>query len=161
MQNQLSTTEKSTNHHSVSNHRNRTFGNLLNIFDMPHNFMLHEMEPKIEVSENKKNVMVTAELPGINEQDIDLEISANGYLTINCEKRHENTEISQDNYFSEISYGHISRTIPLPWDLEYTKASAEYDNGVLTINIPKTTQEQSKKQKITVSKSKKSSSTKK
>jgi HSP20 family protein len=57
------------------------------MFEMPSTIEFQNMEPKIEVSENKKNIMVTAELPGVNEQDIDLEISTNGYLTISGEKK--------------------------------------------------------------------------
>ena len=66
------------------------FTTLLNLLDTPHAFGNIQMEPKIEVSENKENVMVTAEIPGISEKDIELEISTNGYLTISGEK---NTKI--------------------------------------------------------------------
>lgn len=155
MHNQLRTTDNKSTSNQPSTYRSHTFGSLLSLFDTPHYNLLQDMEPKIEVSENKTNVLVTAELPGINEEDIDLEISANGYLTINGEKKHETTEAYQGSYFSEITYGHVSRTIPLPWDLEYTKAAAEYNNGILTVSIPKTVQEKAKKQKIAVSKSSK------
>mgnify|MGYP000831235429 CR=1 FL=1 len=153
MQNQLRTTE---NRQAPMARRNQghTFGSLWNMFDAPYGD-LQNMEPKIEVSENKNNVMVTAELPGVNENDIDLEISTNGYLTISGEKRHENTDTANGGYFSEIFYGHVSRTIPLPWDLDYAKAAAEYDNGILTVSIPKTNLEQNSRKKISVGKAKK------
>jgi HSP20 family protein len=73
-------------------------------------------------------------------------------LTISGEKKHENTEVSKGGYFSEISYGHVSRTIPLPWDLDYSKASAEFNNGVLSVSIPKSNIEQENKRKISINK---------
>ena len=102
--------------------------------------------------------MVTAEIPGISENDIELEISTNGYLTISGEKKHENTKYSTNGgYFSEISYGRISRTVPLPWDLQYDKAFADYNNGVLTVTLPKATPDRSLRKKININKADKTS----
>ena len=58
--------------------------------------------------------------------------------------------VKKNSYFSEISYGSFSRTIPLPWDLKYNDATAEFNNGVLSINIPKSSDEQGKKKKISI-----------
>ena len=151
MNNQPATTE----HTNLTAAKHNFMSSLFNMFGLhPHNdFAL--LEPKIEVAENKNNVTVTAEMPGIEQNDIDLEISANGYLTISGEKRHEDASASKDGYFSEIAYGSFSRTIPLPWDLEYSKASADYANGVLCVTIPKTKLEQTARQKINVSSEKK------
>lgn len=132
------------------------FTTLLNLLDVPQSKNIIQAEPKIEVSENKENVMVTAEIPGISEKDIELEISTNGYLTISGEKKHENTKYSTNGgYFSEISYGRISRTVPLPWDLQYDKAFADYNNGVLTVTLPKATPDRSKRKKININKGEK------
>ena len=129
------------------------FTTLLNLLDNPYNGGIIQSEPKIEVSENKENVMVTAEIPGISEKDIELEISNNGYLTISGEKKHENTKYSTNGgYFSEISYGRVSRTVPLPWDLQYDKAFADYNNGVLTITFPKANADKSLRKKIDINK---------
>ncbi len=155
MQNQLRTNEKKSITSQPRHSGHDFLSNVFNMFDMPSSIEFQNMEPKIEVSENKKNIMVTAELPGVNEQDIDLEISTNGYLTISGEKRHENTEVSKGGYFSEISYGHVSRTIPLPWELDYSKASAKFNNGVLSVSIPKTNTEQENKRKISINKASK------
>lgn len=155
MQNQLRPSDNSRKAPATKNNQSHNFlSSLWNMFDTPYSNDLQKMEPKIEVSETKNKVMVTAELPGVNENDIDLEISTNGYLTISGEKRHENSDESNGGYFSEIFYGHVSRTIPLPWDLDYAKAAADYDNGILTISIPKTNTEQTSRQKIAVGKSK-------
>ncbi len=149
MRNQLRTTENRSTPAARRGRSSMPFGGFWTIFDTPF-AELQTMEPKIEVSENNKNVMITAELPGVSEKDIDLQISANGYLTIKGEKRYKTEETIDGGYFSEISYGHISRTIPLPRELDYTKASALYDNGILSVTIPKTNQEQTSRQKIAV-----------
>ncbi len=153
MQNQVSTTNKQATPNVARPQERNFFSTLLNLLDIPRQNDLHRMEPKIEVSENKKNVLVTAEIPGVNENDIELEISTNGYLTISGEKKHENTELSTNGgYFSEISYGRVSRTIPLPWDLDYDKAFADYNNGILTVTLPKSNIEHGKRQKININK---------
>ena len=123
-----------------------------NFFDTPS--AESELEPKIEVRENKNSVTVSAELPGIAEKDIEVQISSDGYLSISGEKRHQSEENSKGNYFSEISYGMFRRTIPLPWDLDYEKADADYDDGVLKVVLPKSQSEQQKFKKISVKKNK-------
>ena len=90
MQNQITNTQNKSKIPTSQNF----FTTLLNLLDTPQNNNIIQMEPKIEVSENKENVMVTAEIPGISEKDIELEISTNGYLTISGEKKHENTKYS-------------------------------------------------------------------
>ena len=97
---------------------------------------------------------MSAELPGIAEKDIEVQISSDGYLSISGEKRHQSEENSKGNYFSEISYGMFRRTIPLPWDLDYEKADADYDDGVLKVVLPKSQSEQQKFKKISVKKNK-------
>ena len=151
-------TSMQNNHKEIAKPQHGFMTNLFNIFGLKQTNDFGDIAPKIEVSENTANVTVTAEMPGIEENDIDLEISANGYLTLSGEKRHENSATSKDGYFSEIAYGSFSRTIPLPWDLEYAKATADYTNGVLCITIPKTKQEQQSRQKINLNKEKKSKS---
>ena len=132
------------------------FRNLINhfwnFFDTPTTDA--DMEPKIEVSEGKNSVTVSAELPGIEEKNIDVQISSDGYLSISGEKRHHSEANEKGNYFSEISYGMFRRTIPLPWDLDYDKAAANYDDGVLKVVLPKSQSEQQKFKKIDVKKNK-------
>lgn len=96
------------------------------------------LDPDIEISETAKNVQVSAELPGMTADNINLHISKDGYLTISGEKSasHEQSE-DEGFYFSERSYGFINRTIALPSDIDDENASASFNNGVLKINIPK------------------------
>lgn len=110
------------------------------------------LEPNIEVSETAKMINVSAELPGMNPENIQVNVSQDGYLTISGEKSHQVEENDEENgmYFSERSYGMIQRTIPLPQDLNYEQTSADFENGVLLIHIPKTEAATKKIKKIPV-----------
>ena len=110
------------------------------------------LQPKIDVMEEKDSVSVVAEIPGIKEENIDIKISDDGYLTICGEKEHTTETSSQNSYFQEISYGVFKRTIPLPFDLDYNMADAEYENGVLNIKIPKSKLQKQKFKKVSVRK---------
>ena len=154
MRNSLTRNE---NHYSdvpVHNSNNGDIKNFMNHFwhmlDFPRYGEPADPEPKLEISENKKQVTVSAELPGVAEDDIDVQISSDGYLTISAEKRQENTNDDENNYFSEISYGTFSRTVPLPWELKFDDAKADFENGVLTVTVPKSSDEQGKKRKIAI-----------
>ncbi len=138
--------------------RNSEFTNLMNYFwnymDLPtnvtENAALAEWEPRLQIVETKEAVMVTAELPGIAEEDLDLQVSSDGYLSISGEKKNASEKTEKDTYFSEISYGSFKRTIPLPWDLDYDKVSARFNNGVLSVYIPKSQDEKQKFKKISI-----------
>ncbi|MBQ8250888.1 MAG: Hsp20/alpha crystallin family protein [Alphaproteobacteria bacterium] len=109
------------------------------------------LEPDIEISETAKKVQVTAELPGMNANDINLHISKDGYLTISGEKT--NTHEQQDDegfYFSERSYGFINRTIELPSDIDEENVSASFEKGLLKITIPKLKSEKQNPKKIQI-----------
>lgn len=103
MRNSLTRNE---NHYSdvpVHNSNNGDIKNFMNHFwhmlDFPRYGEPADPEPKLEISENKKQVTVSAELPGVAEDDIDVQISSDGYLTISAEKRQENTNDDENNYF--------------------------------------------------------------
>src|SRR6266403_1081633 len=89
--------------------------------------------PQIDIDETDKEVRITAELPGLNEKDVSLEI-ANGVLSISGEKKLESEDKALR--FSERYYGRFERRIPLE-DVEEDKVSAAFKNGVLTITVPK------------------------
>jgi HSP20 family protein len=90
--------------------------------------------PNIEVAETHKEIKVIAELPGLDEKDIDVHL-ANGVLTISGEK-HAETE-DKDRLFSERYYGRFERRIPLE-DVDESKVTASFKKGVLTVTLPKT-----------------------
>lgn len=155
MRNQIMQTNQSAHDLAVS-HTPTDFRSLMhhfwNFLDAS-NAEDSSLMPKIQVTENKETVSVTAEIPGIEEKDIDLKVSSDGYLCICGEKKNEVAEKAEDNYFSEISYGMFRRTIQLPWDLDYDATTAKYNNGVLTVSIPKSQVEKQKFKKIDVEKS--------
>ena len=95
---------------------------------------LNAVTPNVNISETKKEVKVEAELPGMEEKDINVAID-NGYLTIRGEKKHENRD--EKAHRIECSYGLFERTFPLPENAIAEKAKAKYKKGVLTIDIPK------------------------
>lgn len=129
---------------------NNFFGNMLDLpLETP--AALRQSMPKVEVEENENDVVVSAEMPGIPENNIDLEVSSDGYLTISGEKKQEKKENRKGSYFSEFSYGSFKRTIPLPWDLKFDDAKADYKDGVLKVLFPKSQNEQGKKKKISIS----------
>ena len=132
------------------------FHNLMNHFwnymDMPLKNSFSDLEPKIEVAENKNNVMVTAELPGIDEKDLELKVSSDGYLTISGEKKEKNHAEEKGSCFSEISYGMFKRTIPLPTDINFDSAVANYSDGLLTVTLPKLPKEKQKAKVINITK---------
>lgn len=137
---------------TITNNHSHDFRSLWNYFFDFGNVDMGGIEPKIDVTDSKDAVKVVAEMPGIKEEDIDLKISDDGYLTISGEKQNVTEENSKNNYFKEISYGMFKRTIPLPWDLDYEAAEADYENGVLNLFIPKSQTERQKYRKINVNK---------
>ena len=103
--------------------------------------------PNIEVSETEKDVKVTAELPGLDEKDVELEL-ANGVLTVRGEKKIETED--KDRRFSERYYGRFERRITVD-DVEADKAAASFKNGVLTVTLPKSQTAQEKVKRIAIS----------
>jgi HSP20 family protein len=102
--------------------------------------------PNIEVSDTDKEMTVTAELPGLEEKDVELEL-ANGVLAIKGEKKTETED--NDRLFSERYYGRFERRIPVE-DVEEDKVSASFRNGVLTVTLPKTAQAQRQVKRIAI-----------
>jgi len=92
--------------------------------------------PKVDVSEDKNEVTVRAEVPGMSEKEIDLTWH-DGVLRIRGEKRSEREEKKKNRYYSECSYGSFVRDIPLGDAVDWQGANAKYKNGVLTVKLPK------------------------
>ncbi len=116
-------------------------------------FSADTLSPKIDIAESKDAIDVTAELPGVDEKDLDVTL-ANGMLTIRGEKKTERDEQDKDKnwYVVERSYGSFSRTIPLPFDPDPAKVEAKFDKGVLHIHLPKPAEVAQKQQKIEIKK---------
>jgi len=95
-----------------------------------------EFTPKVDVKDNKEDIVITAELPGMSEKDVDVILSDNS-LTIKGEKKSEKEEKKKDYYRMERTYGSFERSIMLPCEVENAKAEATFKHGVLTVHVPK------------------------
>ena len=105
--------------------------------------------PAVDITETVKGYNVTAELPGMDEKNIEVKI-ANGMLTIKGEKQEEKEEKKQDYYVRERSFGSFERTFPVPDGVDLDKVDASFKKGVLTVTLPKTAGAQKPEKKITV-----------
>ncbi|MXQ11914.1 Hsp20/alpha crystallin family protein [Microvirga makkahensis] len=103
--------------------------------------------PHVEVVETDGDIRVSAELPGIEEKDVEV-LMGDGVLTIRGEKKSEIED--KDHAFSERYYGRFERRIPLAWDVEDDKVDASFKNGVLTVTMPKSAQGRSNVKRIAV-----------
>src|ERR1041384_362722 len=105
--------------------------------------------PEIDVKETDKEIRVTAELPGMEQKDIEVTF-IDGGLTIKGEKREEQEEEKGDWYHSERRWGAFERMIPLPADIDLNKAKAWFKKGVLKVTLPKSEQARSNRKTIPV-----------
>jgi HSP20 family protein len=105
--------------------------------------------PALDVYEEQDDIVVKAELPGMDKDSIDVTVSDH-LLTIKGEKKKEE-EVKQDNYYrSERSHGSFVRTVELPSDIKSDKVKATFKNGVLEIHLPKTEEAKKKAVKVKV-----------
>jgi HSP20 family protein len=95
-----------------------------------------EWAPSLDVSETKDNVVVKAEVPGMEPKDIDISLT-NDVLTIKGTREQEKEEKEENYHRIERSYGSFSRSVRLPREVHSDKIKASYKNGVLKITLPK------------------------
>lgn len=105
--------------------------------------------PAVDVTETDKAYEITAELPGMDEKNIDVKL-ANGVLTIKGEKQDEKEEKQKDYYVRERSYGSFERSFQVPDGVDADKIEANFKKGVLTLSLPKSAEAQQAEKKITV-----------
>lgn len=124
-------------------------------FANPLNIKKNSMwRPAIEVKQNKENYTVKVQLPGINKDDIEIEID-NDFMTITAEIQEEKEEKDESEknakyHTSEFRYGKYQRTISFDQPVKGADATAKYKNGVLKITIPKQNTEDYKPRKIEI-----------
>lgn len=105
--------------------------------------------PAIDLYEEKDEIVVKAELPGMDKDDIEVNIS-NSQLTLKGQKKKEE-EVKEENYYRcERSYGSFIRTLELPKDVHADKVKASFKNGILEVRLPKTEQAKTKEIKVKV-----------
>ena len=105
--------------------------------------------PAVDVAETDKAYEVTAELPGMDESNIEVKL-ADDVLTIKGEKKEEKEEKKKDYYVSERRYGSFERYFALPEGVDANKIEATFKNGVLKVTLPKTAEAQKPAKKIEV-----------
>ena len=93
-------------------------------------------EPRIEMYETPDEIVVRAEMPGLDKDSIDVKVRGN-YLIIRGVKKQEQKEEKDNVFFSETFYGEFQRVIPLPVEVKEEGIEAYYDKGVLEIRLPK------------------------
>jgi HSP20 family protein len=115
-------------------------------------FRTEEMEvapPVVDLYEEKDDIVVKAELPGIDKNNIEVNLTDHT-LTIKGEKKKEE-EIKEENYYrSERSYGSFIRTLELPKDVHTDKVKASFKDGILEVRLPKTEEAKAKEVKVKV-----------
>ena len=110
---------------------------------------LAEVSPTVDIFEDGDNVVVKAEMPGIDKENIDISLTEDT-ITIAGEKKFEEKIEKKDFYRLERSSGSFSRTLRLPAGVQTDKAKASFKNGVLEVTLPKTAQAKEKVKKIKV-----------
>ena len=102
--------------------------------------------PSLEIIDSDQDVKVVAELPGLDEKDVQVEL-ANGILTIKGEKRAETED--KDRLFTERYYGRFERRIPIN-DVAEDKITATFKNGLLTVTLPKSVKAQQQVKRVAI-----------
>jgi HSP20 family protein len=107
--------------------------------------------PVVDIVDLKKEIQVRAELPGMEEKDIDVEIADN-MLTIRGERKEEREEGEKEGryYLSERKYGSFERSLRLPESADCDKPDAQFSKGVLTVRFPKTKEAVQKTKKVKI-----------
>jgi len=139
--------------YSLQKEMNNLFDSFFRGFDpAPRGFsgrFSEAFSPSIDVKENDKEFIIKAELPGVEEKDIDVTVTGDS-VTIRGEKKEEKEDKDKNYYYMERSYGSFCRVIPLQTEIESGKAEARFKNGILDIKIPKSQSAKAKGTKVSI-----------
>lgn len=105
--------------------------------------------PSAELEETPDAVHLKLEIPGLEAKDLDIQVSEQS-VSISGERKSETKTEEKGMVRSEFRYGKFERIIPLPVHVKFDDAKAEYKNGILTLNLPKTQAEQPKVKKLEI-----------
>jgi HSP20 family protein len=107
------------------------------------------MTPALDVYEEKDDIVVKAELPGMTKEDIEVDVS-DSHLILKGEKKKEE-KIEEEGYFAcERSFGAFHRSVELPREVQADKVKASFKNGILEIRLPKTEEAKTKEIKVKI-----------
>jgi HSP20 family protein len=107
----------------------------------------HEWEPAVDMIDRKDEIVLRADLPGLEQKDISVSVEG-GVLSIRGERQEQREEKEEDYYYSERWAGSFYRAVTLPPGVDADKIKATFKNGVLEIHIPKTKQASGKRVEI-------------
>ena len=110
---------------------------------------LGEIAPAVDIAEKDEAYEITAELPGLDQNNIALKLSSST-LTIKGEKKQETEEKKKNSYVSERRYGAFERSFQIPQDVDETKIEASFSKGLLTVTLPKSAEAQKSAKTIAV-----------
>ena len=105
--------------------------------------------PKVDITETDMNFLITAELPGLDEKNVDLTLE-DGTLTIKGEKKKETEDTQGEFYSRERSYGKFQRSFEVPTIIDQNKIDASFVKGVLKVTMPKTPEAKKEVKKIPI-----------
>ncbi len=105
------------------------------------------ISPAVDMYDNEKEIVVKAEVPGMDKKDINISVS-NSTLTIKGEMKKEEETKEEDYYYAERSYGSFSRRLELPAKVQESKITANFKDGILEIHLPKAPEAKVKEIKI-------------
>jgi len=103
--------------------------------------------PPAELSETEDAIKLKLEVPGMNVQDLDIQVTEKA-VSIRGERKEENTTEENDTKRSEFRYGKFERVIPLPASIQNTDVKADYKDGILNLHLPKAQEEKNKVVKV-------------
>lgn len=138
---------------AIQNEMNRMFDQFFNdpftLLSVPSMRTMSDFMPRIDISETDTDIQVTAELPGMDEKDIQLTLE-NDTLIISGEKKNDVEEKGKNFHRIERSYGTFQRAIPLVSEIQQDKVEAKFTKGVLNITLPKTPAAAKQSHKISI-----------
>jgi HSP20 family protein len=108
--------------------------------------------PAVDISESEKEIIIHAEIPGVDAKDLDITLSGRNF-TIKGERKQEQEEKRESYHRIERRYGSFHRSFELPADVDGDKVEAAYEDGVLTVNLPKSKEQSVKKTEVKAAKS--------
>jgi HSP20 family protein len=112
-------------------------------------FSASEFQPRIDVTDDGDALRIVAEFPGMTRDDVELEVIED-MLIISGDKRFESTSEEQGCYRVERSFGHFQRAVPLPTGIDLDQAEARFENGALTLRLPKAAGEPAARRRIEI-----------
>jgi len=129
----------------------KRFGDFANDFEKGISFEMGGFSPRVDVLEDTKSIYFEVEIPGVKKEDVKVSVNNENILTIKGEKKFERKDEVNSCCRSERSFGEFMRSFQLPDNTDSEKISASYNNGILTLTVPKIEPALPKEKEVTIS----------